>query len=485
MKKLIISCVTILNFVFSSVILSYSQETIVATKGHNITYDCEFDIGDIDIGNPEICKARKSGNRELLINAIKTGETNLILWSIDSSRRKDIKIIVKSIDERGSIITEKELRSILKNIEGISVRRVGETIIVEGEVFTNKSFEKVNKVLEKFKGVINLVELSPRMKKIVKQEIKNALVAENIMSVRVKVGKNNFILSGEVESQEIKQRAEIIARAFTPNIVNAIIVSHRVPIQEEKIIELTLNILEIEKHYLKDIGLYWNPVGSLSGQGTYVGGSKKKPSIGGTFTGTITGLLPKINKIEEEGKGIIHLQQSLIVKDGKSANYFAGSNIPIPVAQEGGTISIEYKDVGVSLKFTPTIYFGNKLNVVIEIDSNRIVGEGKGGAPILSNSRLKTDFNINSNNSIALGNIISLKELGSNSGSPSGESGLSLMQYNKGKRNKNENTEVIIFVTPKIVMDNVVPLNRPLDKMTDSLKIEELQILRNQYDSIY
>ncbi len=48
-------------------------------------------------------------------------------------------------------------------------------------------------------------------------------------------------------------------------------------------------------------------------------------------------------------------QPTLVVESGKTASFLAGGEVPIPIAQEDNTISVDYKEFGVMLEFTPQV----------------------------------------------------------------------------------------------------------------------------------
>jgi pilus assembly protein CpaC len=137
--------------------------------------------------------------------------------------------------------------------------------------------------------------------------------------------------------------------AYSNEIINVI----RTKEGELLLIEMVMNVMEIEKNALRDLGIHWNPGGSSSASGTYSGQSDEKPTLSGTITGSISNLFLKIRKIRENGRGRSLLEQRVVTKAGGSAHFFAGSEHPVPIAQNGGAMSVQYKKVGVTLDFSP------------------------------------------------------------------------------------------------------------------------------------
>ena len=450
-------------------------EKIDIVEGKSEVLKIDFVIDKVATGDPEVCRAVKTAEKELLINAQKVGRSNIIIWGPENERRE----LIVNVQRRDLAEYADELKELLHNVEGVKVKTVGRRIVLEGEVFAKADLEKISKMVADMPEVVNLVELSPFMKKIVKEEIEKALRGEGMSNVKVKVGKDKFILSGTVSTEPAVARAEKIASAFNPDIVNAIQVDTGGGYVEAVLIEMTLNVMELDKNALKDFGIHWNPGGSLGGTGSYSGSTGSKPSLGGSLTGTISNLFPKMRKIKEHGRGRSLMQQSLVTRSGGQADFFAGSEIPVPVAQEGGTMSVEYKKVGVTLNFSPTIDAHNNVNTPVRIMSSSVTGQGAGGAPIINSTQLNTVVSVKSGSSLALGGLIGQKDLESISGSPAG-GGFSLYQANRAERRGTERGEVIIFVTPKILASADEAIKEMEERVEDSFKEQELEKLRKQ-----
>jgi len=445
-------------------------------RGKSRVIKTDFDIVKVATGDEDICLGTKTSDREVLINAKSVGKSNIIVWG-PKGKRKEVIVIVKSRDLTDCAAG---LRVILRNIEGVKVKIVGGRIVLEGEVFTKRDFDKLGKIIEDIPEVINLVELSPLMKKIVKEEIEKALMEEGLKSVKVKVGKNKFMLVGSVKNEQSAKRAELIALAFSPDVLNIIEVYTETE-EDSRMIEMTLTVMEIDKNVLKDIGVHWNPGGNLDAYGGYTGNTGNKASLSGAITGTISNLFPKMRKIKENGKGRSLMQQVIITKSGGEAKFFAGTEIPISVAQEGGTMSVEYKKVGVTLHFSPNINIRNNIISPIKIESSTITGEGSGGAPIVSSTELSTLISVKPGNSIALGGLIGQREAMAISGSPL-DSGTSLFQANIAKKRERKMNEVLIFITPKILASSEGAVKEMREKIEDKFKEQELENLRKKME---
>jgi len=460
---------------FAASIPAFCQQPDVVSleEGASSVFYAPFDVMKIAIGDPDICKAVKTSDREFLINAQGVGSSNIIFWGPNDETKE---VLVK-VSSRNVSNVVSELKELLKGIEGVRVRSVGSRVAVEGEVFQTESLEKVNKMVEGYPNVLNLVELSPLMQKIVKEEIEKALQDEGLKKVYIKTAKNKFILAGKVANEADFARAELIAKAYSADIANAIQISAEASYEASVLIEMSMSIMEVERDALRDLGVNWGADVSVGGSGTYSGQSGQSPSLQGALSGTVSNLLPKMQKIQEKGMGRNLMQQSLVTKSGDTAKFFAGSEIPIAVAQEGGTMSVEYKKVGVTLNFTPTLDSYNNITSPINIESSSVTGEGPGGAPILNNTQLNTVVSVKSGESIALGGLVGQKDFESKSNSGPEAS---TIQANSGSRRGSESREVVIFVTPRALTGSEKAIEAIQEKVEDSFKEQELEKLRDQ-----
>jgi pilus assembly protein CpaC len=86
-----------------------------------------------------------------------------------------------------------------------------------------------------------------------------------------------------------------------------------------------------------------------------------------------------------EQKGVVRTlaEPNLTALSGQEAKFLAGGEYPVPVSQEGGTISVEYKPFGVELNFIPRVVNKKLINLELKaavsaIDDTKSVATGNG-----------------------------------------------------------------------------------------------------------
>jgi pilus assembly protein CpaC len=75
-----------------------------------------------------------------------------------------------------------------------------------------------------------------------------------------------------------------------------------------------------------------------------------------------------------EAKGVVRTlaEPNLTALSGQEAKFLAGGEYPVPVAQDGGQITVEFKPFGVEMNFTPTVLDSNTINLIINASVSSI-----------------------------------------------------------------------------------------------------------------
>ena len=280
-----------------------------------------------------------------------------------------------------------ELQELLGGIEGIEYREVGGTVWIEGEVLTERDLDRIAKVLESYPEVRSLVELSPM-------------------------------------TQQMMDRAEA---------------------DSVKTVQMDVTIMEVDKQMLRSLGVKWagsvNPSSTLPFEGSSVG----------PISGVISNILPSINMMTSTGKARVLAQPTLITKSGQKAELFVGGELPIPVSQGGGGISIEYKEYGVKLQFEPKVDTQDNIDTAIFVEMSTLGGPVAGGAPGLITNRVNTSVYVKTGDSITLGGLVQASDAENVDKVPGLGNIPVLGNLFKSKQFIRNQTEMLVFATPRVV----------------------------------
>ena len=97
-----------------------------------------------------------------------------------------------------------------------------------------------------------------------------------------------------------------------------------------------------------------------------------------SFAGKLLGLdlASAIDLAENEGLATTLAQPNLTALSGETASFLAGGEIPIPISTQLGQVSIEFKQYGVSLAFTPTVLSDGRISMRVRPEVSQLTTAG-------------------------------------------------------------------------------------------------------------
>ncbi|KQI69230.1 general secretion pathway protein [Loktanella sp. 3ANDIMAR09] len=198
--------------------------------------------------------------------------------------------------------------------------------------------------------------------------------------IEVRTANNGIVLSGTVSSIARLDRALELAERYAPERV-----SNLMSVGGTQQVMLKVRFAEMQRSVSKSLS------SSIAAQGTSLGGDLGLSGGTGSLVGnaavqnTFTGSTPSSNAnngaflfgfnaggvevgilLEAlESRGVVRTlaEPNLTALSGQEAKFLAGGEYPVPVAQEGGQIAVEFKPFGVELNFTPRVVDGDIINL--------------------------------------------------------------------------------------------------------------------------
>jgi pilus assembly protein CpaC len=196
-------------------------------------------------------------------------------------------------------------------------------------------------------------------------------------------------------------------------------------------VTLRVRFAEVARSVEKALGFNWNnaikagqfTIGQVMGREAFTGGvfSPNSSSTGSIFvSGSAGGFSTQavIDALSDEGLVTLLAEPTLTAMSGEPASFLAGGEFPIPIAQPGGvgtaaTISVEYKDYGVSLSFVPTVIASNRISLHVKPEVSQLISSGPGSIEIsgltipgLSVRRAETTLELGSGESFAMAGLL-------------------------------------------------------------------------------
>lgn len=159
-----------------------------------------------------------------------------------------------------------------------------------------------------------------------------------------------------------------------------------------------------------------------------------------------------------ENDGLVSMlaEPNLTALSGETASFLAGGEFPIPVSQSLGAVSIEYKQYGVSLSFTPTVLADGRISMRVRPEVSQLSSQGAVtlngySVPSVTTRRTETTVELGSGQSFMIGGLMQNNNANSIDKAPGlGDVPVlgALFRSNGYKRNQ---TELMIIVTPYLV----------------------------------
>ncbi|HEX8645218.1 MAG TPA: type II and III secretion system protein family protein [Allosphingosinicella sp.] len=198
-------------------------------------------------------------------------------------------------------------------------------------------------------------------------------------------------------------------------------------------------------------------------------------------------LLGSIDLAENQGLATTLAEPMLSALSGETASFLAGGEFPIPTAQGISGTSIEFKQYGVSLAFTPIVLEGGRISMRVRPEVSELSTEGSiriNGfqIPSLVTRRTETTVELGSGQSFMIAGL--LRNSGSNSVDRAPGLGRlpiigALFRSNSFRRNE---TELVIVVTPYLVRPvNASQIALPTDGYRQAGTAERV-LLDRQHD---
>jgi type IV pilus assembly protein PilQ len=176
-------------------------------------------------------------------------------------------------------------------------------------------------------------------------------------------------------------------------------------------------------------------------------------SIGFNFaklTGTPFVLNARLNALEVNNEGKVISSPKIVTLDNKKARIKQGIEYPYLERDDTGGSSVSFKDIDLLLEVTPHVTPDNRVSMEIMITKNDI-DSITNGVPSLSTNEAETELLVNDGDTIVIGGIMKTRKINASRGFPWLSKIPVLGWFFKTDIDSQENSELLIFITPKIV----------------------------------
>lgn len=379
----------------------------------------EPNAGRLAVGNGKALSAAVMDDKEILLIANEVGVSSLHIWTRNGRNRR-IKVTILPSD---TARVTREVAAFLKTIPNTRAAVIGDKVVVEGDNLSDRDLLKVDTLAKRYPQIVN----------------------------------------------------------FTNTI------------GWEKMVVLDVKVVEFPITALKEIGLKWSATGGIAVGGVWMpfrrgndgpyqinlltGTDNSAPIVspGGGASIPLTssfnalsilnmGLNAQLNLMEQNGTAVILAQPTLSARSGTKATFLAGGEFPYSVSNINGT-TIVFKPYGIRLEIEPRVDHNGVirakiLSEVSDIDTSIPTVSG----PALRTRKTETEFNVMTGGTIVLSGLLRRDVSTSIDKVPFLGNIPVLGALFRSKRFQNNETELVVFVTPVAVDKNSLALEESMAK---------------------
>jgi pilus assembly protein CpaC len=336
-------------------------------------------------------------------------------------------------------------------------------------------------------------------------------------AVRAHGDETGITLSGRAATAADAERAVLGAKSAQPADGK---VTNEMTVDEPVQVSLHVRVAEMTRTLTRELGINWAGAGFLGKQSNYgisgitnntlqAGTGISPSSIGlgigcGIYSGLTTGtssnlckrnwdLSSVIDALSQDQLVHVLAEPNLTTMSGQPASFLVGGEFPIPVATASGTtptISIDFKQYGISLAFVPTVMAHNRISLhvrpeVSQLDKSNTVTSYLNGnvavsIPALTVRRADTTVELGSGQSFAIAGLLSDQTTQIDQSTPWLGDVPMLGALFRSESFQRGQTELVIIVTPYIVRPVSDPnaLHMPTDGYRAPNDFERILLLR-------
>lgn len=382
-------------------------------------------VARIAIGNGHIISAASLDDKEVIVFANAVGTSSLFIWN-ESGRYQRIKINIVPGDTSR---VAREIAAFLAGIPNAKASVVGDKVIVEGDNLTDADIAKIDELGKRYPQIVNFT---------------NRLGWEQMVLMDVKVV--------EFPINELRE----IGLKWTP-MGGAGIAGIWGPITRGRVGGYQLNVVTGTD----------NPA-PITG----AGGSTTVPIPSSlTVIGAMNlGLNAQLNMLQQNGKATILAEPQLSARNGAEASFLAGGEYPYVVSTVNGP-TVMFKPYGVKLDIAPRVDRNGIIRATIKSEVSSIDASiSTLAGPAISTRKTNTEFNLRDGETLVLSGLLSRNTSTDIDKVPFLGDIPILGALFRSKRFQNNETELVVFVTPTLINSRSPGLVDRIERTTQKLE---------------
>ncbi|MGE5571923.1 MAG: secretin N-terminal domain-containing protein [Bacteroidota bacterium] len=220
-------------------------------------------------------------------------------------------------------------------------------------------------------------------------------------------------------------------------------------------VRIDARLEEIAKDAMDEYGINWQEAGEYGGFGkVYI---RTDPATG-AFVGLSLAVGPFLQMLEDSGKAVTIARPGTTTLDGTEARIFIGDKIPVVITSSSGgetSQTVSFIEAGVKLIITPRVNRNGLITVHVHPEVSSILGkEQTQGYPHVRTREADLVATVRDGETLAIAGLLQREEIESMLKFPILGDIPILGELFKNRKVQAKETEMVIFVTPRIVTVN-------------------------------
>ncbi|RWK07404.1 type II and III secretion system protein family protein [Mesorhizobium sp.] len=281
-----------------------------------------------------------------------------------------------------------------------------------------------------------------------------------------------IVITGEARGVDEAKDLDNVARTFSPPEQPPL---NNMTVQGSQQVNIRVRFAEVSRTELQSYGVDWS-VGYKSGGFEFnMFQDNGVPSGGDGNFGLSLDQAHGLNfdvlieALQRNGVVKILAEPNLTAVTGQTANFLAGGEIPVPIAQGSDVTTVQYKPFGVSLGFTPTLIGRNRIALHVQPEVSSLSDAGAVTAngfamPSFVVRRADTTVEVASGQTFAIAGLFQQRTSRNLEKFPVLGDVPVLGPLFQSQRFQHEETELVILITPYLVAPVRDSLATPLDR---------------------
>ena len=461
-------------------------------------------IDRIAVGSAEMLSTSLLKNGQLLVFGEGEGVSSMRIWLLDGEEIH-YEVFVEGFEFLhargvGSLATKtKEVQNLLGQIPGIVIERIGSRIALTGQ-YDGQHAGIVTEIKTAYPEILDLT-LSTKYAEVV-------TILGETEGLEIGVVGERIILSGEVD-ESLETKLEALAGAY-PEILD-LTVKRQLELLNEQMVLMSIKITEFNSNTLDALGINWgigDTVGSFNGPAGVFASERSsgRASAGGLsvtngstapsqlaagpvgarqsigYFGIATEITSRINVAVSSGEAVILASPRLVARNGGSADFLAGGEIPIEIVTPTSA-AIEFKQFGILLNIQPEVDRNGNILATVKTEISAVDNSVSiGGVPGFLTRRTSADISMRAGETLVMSGLMN-QEVSEDMSGLKGLSSIPVIgRLFRSESFRDRKTELVIFVTPEVYDAKSVKNTEAITRRNDMLEQFQTDIDRSSLE---